>query len=152
MVSRTLVQLIEDNCERIADRIVRRQREDPDLVQVRRLPESELRDRAREVLKNLGRWLVAGREGETAQRYELLGQRRCRESIPLHEVVRSLHILRQHIVGFSREQGIAHNSLELYAQEELEHLVGLFFDGAVYHVVHGYEGAERRVASAAGGR
>jgi hypothetical protein len=152
MVSRTLVQTIEDNCERITDRIVGRQREDPDLVQVRRLPDSELRDRAREVLKNLGRWLVAGREGETAQRYESLGRRRCEESIPLHEVVRSLHILRQHIVGFVREQGIGHSSLELYAQEELEHLVGLFFDGAVYHVVRGYEGVVHRAAVAAGAR
>ena len=139
MVSRTLVQLIEDNYERITERIVRRQKEDPELSHVGSLPESELRDRAREVLKNLGRWLVAGREGETAERYERLGHLRCRQSIPLHEVVRSLHFLREYIVGFVREQGMGQSSLQLYALEELQYLAGLFFDGAVYHTVHGYE-------------
>ncbi len=152
MVSRTLVQTIEDNCERIAAKIIRQQREDPDLIHVGKLPESELRDRAMEVLKNLGRWLVAGSKGEIARRYESLGRRRCQEGIPLHEVVRSLHFLRQQIVGFVREQGIGQNAVQLYAEEELQHLAGLFFDGAVYHVVRGYEGAMSQAAQAARGR
>lgn len=70
MVSRTLVHMIEDNCERITARVVSRQRNDPDLAEVGRLPGSELKGRAREVLKNLGSWMVAGREGETARRDE----------------------------------------------------------------------------------
>ncbi len=148
MVSRTLVQTIEDNCERITARIVRHLRQDPKLAHISRLPESELQDRAREVLKNLGRWLVAGHEGEIAQRYESLGRHRREESIPLHEVVRSLHILREHIVDFVREQGIGQSAVQLYAEEELEHLVGLFFDGAVYHTVRGYEGAMHQEAHA----
>ncbi len=150
MVSRTLVQMIEDNCDRLTERIVRRQRETAELVHLGRLPESELRDRAREVLKNFGSWLMAGREGEAARRYEWLGRHRFEQSIPLHEVVMSLHILKEHIVDYVREQGVGRNSLELYAQEELEHMVGLFFDGAVYHAVHGYEGALRRAGSAGG--
>jgi hypothetical protein len=146
MVSRTLVQMIEDNCERITDRIVRRQREDPELIYMSKLPLSELRDRIHEVLKNLGKWLVEGREGETAKRYEGLGRHRFAESIPLHEVVRALHLLRENIVDFVREQGVGPGSLQLYAEEEFEHLIGLFFDGAVYHVVHGYETELRRAA------
>ncbi|MCC7174387.1 MAG: hypothetical protein IT159_04250 [Bryobacterales bacterium] len=150
MVSRTLVQMIEDNYERITARVMTRLRQDPDLVHVAGLPPSELADRTREVLKNLGRWLVAGREGETAHRYELLGRHRYEEAIPLHEVVRSLQILRESIVNFAREQGLAQSHVQLYAQEELEHLVGLFFDAAVYHVVHGYEAALHEAGSVAG--
>ena len=149
MVSRTLVQMIEDNCDRITARIIRRQREDPHLTCMKKLPESELRDRIHEVLKNLGLWLAAGQESDVAQRYEGLGRHRFEESIPLHEVVRALHILKGTILDFVREQGMGRNALELYAEEELEHFVGFFFDGAVYHVVHGYEGALRHAAHAA---
>lgn len=146
MFSRTLVQMIEDHCEQITERLLRHQRQDPALVQVRKLPESELRDRAGEVLKNLGHWLSAGREGELSSRYEQLGRRRFEESIPLHEVVRSLQILKENMIEYVREQGIRQNPVELYAEEELEHRVGLFFDRAVYHTVHGYETALRQKA------
>jgi hypothetical protein len=36
--------------------------------------------------------------------------------------------------------------IELYAEEELEHRVGRFFDFMLYHVVRGYEAAMRRAA------
>ena len=94
MVSRSLIQMIEDHCDSITARIVRELREDPLLPQMGTLPESELRDRTREVVKNLGHWLVPGQESEIARRYELLGRRRHEESIPLQEVVRALHTSR----------------------------------------------------------
>ena len=146
MVSRTLVQMIEDNGERITDRFIRQLRADARLVQFHTLPESELRDRAHDVLKNLGRWLVASHEGEIAHRYEALGRRRYEESIPLYEVVRALHTLRENIQAFVREQGIEHTPVQRYADEEFEHLLVLFFEGAVYHAVHGYETALRQAA------
>jgi len=146
MLSRTLVQMIEDHCEQITNRILRHQRQDPELIQVKKLPESELRDRAGEVLKNLGHWLSAGREAEVSSRYERLGHRRFEEAIPLYEVVRSLHILKTNMIEFVREQGIGQNPVQLYAEEELEHRIGLFFDEAVYHTVHGYETALRQKA------
>ncbi len=144
MISRTLVQMIEDNSERITDRFVKHLRADPRLVEFHTLPESELRDRAHDVLKNLGRWLVASHESEVAHRYEALGRRRYEETIPLYEVVRALHTLREDILAFVREQGVGETPMQLYAEEELEHLVGLFFDSAVYHTVHGYEIALRQ--------
>jgi len=146
MVSRTLVQMIEDSGERITDRFIRQLRADARLVQFHTLPESELRDRARDVLKNLGHWLVESHEGEIAHRYEALGRRRFEELIPLYEVVRALHTLRETIQAFVREQGIGQTHMQLHAEEQFEHLMGLFFDGAVYHTVHGYETALRQAA------
>ena len=146
MVSRTLIQMIEDHCESITARIVRKLREDPQLPQMGKLPDSELRDRAQEVVQNLGHWLVPGQEGEITRRYELLGRRRHEESIPLHEVVRALHILKDSILDHVHEQGLGRTALEIYAEEALEQRVGRFFDSAVYHVICGYEGAMHRVA------
>ncbi len=148
MISRSLVQMIEDHCEGITARIVRRLREDPLLPQMRTLPESELRDRARDVVKNLGHWLVPGRESEIARRYELLGQQRHQESIPLQEVVRALHILKDNILEYVREQGLGRTGVELYAEEQLEQRMSRFFDSAVYHVVCGYQGVMHQAAHA----
>jgi hypothetical protein len=149
MISRTLIQMIEDHCEAITARIVRKLREDPLLLQMGKLPDSELRERVQDVVKNLGRWLVPGQEGEIARRYESLGRRRHEESIPLHEVVLALHTLKDGILDHVREQGLGRNAVELYAEEELGQRVGRFFDVAVYHVVCGYEGAIHRAAHAA---
>ena len=146
MISRSLVQMIEDHCESITARIVRKLREDPLLPQMGTLPESELRDRTREVVKNLGHWLVPGRENEITRRYELLGRRRLEESIPLQEVVRALQTLKDNILDHVREQGLARSAVELYAEEQLEQQVGRFFDSAVYQVVCGYQGAMHRTA------
>jgi hypothetical protein len=38
-----------------------------------------------------------------------------------------------------RDQGTPTNTVELYAEEELEYRVGQFFDCLVYHLVKGYE-------------
>ena len=149
MVSRTLIQMIEDHCESITVRIVRKLREDPLLPHMGKLPDSELRDRVQDVVKNLGHWLVPGQEGEIARRYELLGRRRHEESIPLHEVVRALHTLKDGILDHVREQGLGRTAVQLYVEEELEQRVSRFFDGAVYHVVCGYEGAMHRAAHVA---
>jgi len=134
--------MIEDHSDGIADRFVRRLRQDAHLAQISRLPESELRGRALDVVRNFGHWLVPGQEQETAQRFEDLGRRRAAESIPLCEVVRALQILKEDVLDYVREQGVGRTYLELYAEEELEHIAGKFFDSAVYHVVCGYEGAK----------
>lgn len=148
MIPRTIVQMIEDNGERITHRFVKQVRKDPRMAQFHTLPESELRDRAYDVVKNLGRWLVVSQEGEIALRYEALGCRRFQESIPLSEVVLALHTLRENIEAFVREQGIGQTHMQLYAEEEFEHLLGLFFDEAVYRVVRGYETALQQAAHA----
>ena len=135
--------MIEDHSEQITHRVVERIRHNRELKEMARLPESELKDRALEVLRNLGHWLSASQKDEVAKRYEKLGRRRFEEDIPLYEVVRCLFILRDSMVDFVREQGVVQNALALYAEEELEYRVGAFFGNVVYHVVRGYELALR---------
>jgi hypothetical protein len=55
------------------------------------------------------------------------------------------------MMDFVQEQGLRNDSVEfyvelysyvdLYAEEELEHRVGRFFDDLVVHLVRGYEAA-----------
>ena len=149
MISAKLVQLIEDHSDTITDRVVREIRHHPRMHHIGRLPETELRDVCQDVLKRLGHWLLASREDEVARHFEAQGRVRAKEKVPLHEVVNGSHILKERMLDYVRDQGIAQTSVELYAEEELEHQIGVFFDAVVYHVVKGYEEAFTLAAAAA---
>jgi hypothetical protein len=139
MLSAKLVQLIEDHWEPLTRRILIIIRADPRLAHFRTLSESDLHDRVGQICKNLGRWLAAGDDEHLATVYESLARNRFREAVPIDEVVHATHLVKHRMLDFVRDQGITQTSVELYAQEELEHRVGLFFDAVVYHLVRGYE-------------
>jgi hypothetical protein len=48
------------------------------------------------------------------------------------------------MLSFVRDQGLGQTTVEVYAEEELEHHVGLFFDCVVHCLVRGYEDEMRQ--------
>ncbi len=142
-----LIRLIEDHWDPLTDRIIRRMREDARVRHLGSLPETDLRGRARDILQHLGDWLPAGRERDIADRFERLGMRRRDEGVPLEELVLSYIIIKDTVIDYVRSQGIA-SSVELWAEEELEHSLGTFFDSLVYHLVRGYMAAARTATAA----
>jgi len=148
MLSGKLIHLIEAHQEQIAANVLREIRRHPDLAALRKLSDVELRERGQQILEHLGHWLSEGHEAEIEQRYEVLGRARFEESIPLHESVRALTIIKDKMIDFVHDQGIAKTSVDLYAEEELERRVGRFFDELAIHMVRGYETAWRRAAHA----
>ena len=153
MLSAKLIAMIEDNWETIAARVIGKIRHDPEMTVLRKMPESELREWGREITRNFGHWLASS-EPEVARRYESVGRTRFQQSVPLHESVHGLHLVKNAILDFIRDQGIEQTTVHIYAEEELEHRVGRFFDCVVYHLVKGYEEALRQAAHmlAAAGR
>ena len=147
MLSARLIRLIEAHQEEISIRVLHDIRRHPDLPHMRNLQELELRGRGRQILAQLGKWLAE--DEEIAREYEHLGGTRYEESIPLHESVRALYLVKNKLIDFVKEQGVKRDSMELYAEEELERRVDRFFDELVIHLVRGYEGAWRRAAHAA---
>jgi hypothetical protein len=148
MLSARLVRLIETHHKQIGDRILRDIARQPDLTHLQRVPETEVRERGQLILEHLGEWL-AGNAEELGRMQEEVGRRRFEQTIPLHEAVRALCIVKYHVIEFIEEQGIPRDSLGLYAEEELEHRLGLFFDNMIVHLVRGYEAAWHRAARAA---
>ena len=148
MLSSKLIRLIEDHWEDLAVKCIRMLREHPGLDQFRKLPESALQDWGRVLLKNLGEWLISKKDEEVGRFYEGVGRARYRELVPLHESVLALHLLKDTVVDYVRDRGFAQSSVDLYAEEELEHRLGLFFDTLVYHMVKGYETELRRAMHA----
>lgn len=152
MLSHRLIQVIEDHCEQLTDQVIRRIRMDPELTHIGQLPTSDLHESRSILIRNLGAWLAGEDRSKLRNHYEEIGRERFEGGIPLHECVRGLHILKQEIVDFARNQGFAQSPVEIYAEEELERRVDRFIDFLLYHLVRGYEGAlrgARTVASVA---
>jgi hypothetical protein len=148
MLSARLIHLIEAHQEEISTTVLHDIRRHPDLSHIRNLQDAELRERGRQILAHLGKWLAEAREEELGREYEHIGKTRYEESIPLHESVRALCIIKDKMIDFVKDQGVKRDSMELYAEEELERRVDRFFDELVIHLVRGYEGAWRRAAHA----
>ena len=149
MLSGQLIHLIEVHQEEITNRIIHEIRRRTDLNHFQKLHDAELRHQCRQILAHLGSWLVEEKQEELARQYEQIGKKRFEESIPQHESVRALFIIKDKMIEFVKEQGIRKDSVELYAEEELEHRVGRFFDDLVIHLVCGYEAAWRSAAKVA---
>ena len=145
LLSGKLIQLIQDHADSIARTLTERVRSHPDLHVLAKRPSNELTRWCSDQVTNLNSSLMAGRN-ELKQRYRAFGSARFEESIPLHEAVLRLLLLKDSIIEFVHEQGLPMTALDLYTQEELEHRIGRFFDIAVYSVVCGYEEALQKAA------
>lgn len=118
----------------------------PELPTLARESDAELRQWSGEILENLGYLLSAPKSDDVRRRYQIMGRLRFEQSIPLHEAILRLQLLKEQIVDFVHHQGFPMTSLQLYAEEELEMRIDRFFDALVYHVVCGYEGAMKVAA------
>ena len=143
MLSARLIHLIETHHKELADRVLRGIWRRQDLSHIARLPEAELRERGRTIIEHLGEWLL-GNEEEIGKRQEAVGRLRFEQSVPLHESVHALCLIKNTVIEFIEEQGIPRDTIGLYAEEELEHRLGKFFDQLIIHLVRGYERAWRR--------
>ncbi len=145
MLSPRLIQRIEENWEAIAAQVIHETRRDQQVIHYHQLTEFELRERAHDVVKNLVNWLSTGREDDVALRYESLGRRRCRDGVPLHEVVYKLSLIRRCISTYVMEQNLNLTPIQIYEELELLRSLNRFFDLVVPNVVRGYEAELREL-------
>jgi len=149
MVAPKLVQMIEDHWDSISARTLRRIRNCVDMPHLKDMPESDLQLISQRTLHNLSHWLHNDPDVEIARRYEEVGQQRFRDGMPLCEAVRGIQLVKESTLDFVRDQGFASTSVEILAEEELEHRLGRFFDMLIFHLVKGYEDAMRKAIALA---
>jgi hypothetical protein len=133
-----MVKLIESRADELAELMVRKVRESPRMAAYHRFGDDELGERARLVYANLGKWLQEASEGLVEEEYLRLGKLRCRERIPLSQVIWALLLIRRNLWQFIELQGWDTVS-DLQRTLDLEILVVRFFDRAILHTVTGYE-------------
>src|ERR1017187_2973034 len=148
MISGKLVHLMEKHEEEITDRVAEQIRRDPAMAHTRAILRTGLWQWHRELLESLSHWLTTGNSEALAGRYQHAGRERFEQGVPLHECVRDLCVLRETLLDYVEEHTFNKDSVELYAEEELDRRVGRFFDLLTVHLVRGYESAAQYVGVA----
>jgi hypothetical protein len=100
------------------------------------------------LLESLTHWLDRGNSETLQRRFQHVGRERLEQAVPLHECVRDLCLLKQVLLDFVEEHTLTKDSMELYAEEELDRRVGRFFDLSIVDLVRGYESGRRHVVAA----
>ena len=139
MLSRRLVQIIEDHAEQLARGLIDDLRSNNRTPHYHQLSREEIHLRTYGVYRNLGRWLNDETESAIESSYTQLGKTRLAEGIPLNEIVYSLGLTKNHLLEHIHFSGMVDSAVELHGDRELQRLVGRFFDKAVYYTVKGFE-------------
>ena len=150
MLANRLIQLIENHSEALTQTVLHDVLTNENTISFRKVPRSELKPRIAAMYEKLGKWIGNPDEDDIRQEYEDWGRTRFRQGIPFSEIVYVLMLTKKHLRKFIREHGLVDFSgdrvtpgelvpVELYAIQELNYLVGDFFDRALYHLVRGYE-------------
>ena len=150
MLSARLIELIRTNAEHLTRDVLKDYATNPRTRHWSVVPAAELEQRVISTYRNLGNWIGDPREEAVQAEYEEWGRKRYRNGIPLSEVVFAVILLKNHLRKYIREHGLVEHSrdrhaseeilpVHLYGIQELNYLVGDFFDKALYHLARGYE-------------
>ena len=138
-LSGRLTTLVEAHADRLTRDTVNKLQSSQQTPSYRKLPYGELHFRVNEVYQNLGRWLWEKTDFVIQSWYNELGERRFTEGIPLSEVLWALTVTKQQLIDDLDACTIADSAIELYRRQELDRLIGHFFDRAAYYTAVGYE-------------
>jgi hypothetical protein len=150
MLSARLIELIQTHAASLARETAGDLLTDEHTRSYAQFSEAELHPRVLKLYSNLGSWIGNPDEGPVRKEYEELGRVGHSRGIPLSEIVYTLSIIKKHLRRYIRDHGliafsgdrIAPNEMipfELYGIQELNYLVGDFFDRALYYLTCGYE-------------
>ena len=160
MLASRLIQLVETHADSLAREAVEDLLTNERTTSFQKASRAELELRLVVLYQNLGNWLANPKEDDVREEYEHWGRTRYRQGIPLCEIIYSVILSKRHLRRFIREHGLVAFSgdrvapgelvpVELYSIQELNYLVGDFFDQALYHLASGYEAAAKTSRSAA---
>jgi hypothetical protein len=142
--------MIQDHAEDLTSEVLKDLGTNPRTPAYHRLSQDELHRRVYDVYHNLGRWLGEKSDTQVESTYNNLGRTRRTEGVPVSEVTYALILVKEHLRQYIRRAGLVDSAVELYQEEELNLMIGHFFDKAMYYTIRGYEeGAATRPTSVA---
>jgi hypothetical protein len=150
LLSARLIELIQTHAEYLTRDVLKDFATNPRTRHWGVVPSNELEQRVFRTYLNLGDWIGDPKEDKVQAEYEEWGRKRYRNRIPLSEIVYAVLMLKHHLRKFIRDHGLIDDSrdrqapqeilpVHLYGIQELNYLVGDFFDKALYYLARGYE-------------
>ena len=155
MLTTRLIQLIESHATSLCSEAMQDIVTNEHTSSFRRVPVAELEQRIAALYLNLTRWIGKPDDAAVQEEYEQWGRTRFHQGIPLSEIIYCLILSKGHLRKFIREHGLIDFSgdrvtpdelipVQLHGIQELNYMVGEFFDRALYCLTRGYETAERK--------
>jgi hypothetical protein len=138
------MNLIENHAERITKKVVEKVRSREETRHYLEISEDVTEDRIAQVIRNvhlrLGNWLNEDKPKNTLFAYYAnLGSSRCKEGIPLAEVVMIFQLIKRAIWHELKDQIIVNNGFTLNEFMEINYQVNLFFDRIIHALITGYQ-------------
>jgi len=143
MIALRLVRLIESHSEGLAESLLHKLERSSRAAELRKVPPQEIRERGREVYRNLSDWLLTKTDEDIERVYKRLGRRRAEQGVSMSAVCWALMMTEENLWDFLELEGMREQPLEILGSFELLRLLDQFFDQAVYFATLGYEGYER---------
>jgi hypothetical protein len=140
-LSGRLIKVVEGNAELLTQDVVMKLQTSPLTPAYHGLSDREIHGRVYAVYHEMGVWLWEKSTSVIETWYARLGGERCEEGIPLGQVLWALILTKDHLVNFMDTYSFADSAVELYQQQELDRIIGHFFDRAMCYTVEGYERA-----------
>jgi hypothetical protein len=139
MLSAHMVRMIEDHAEELTHGLIHDLQSNRRTASYHKLSQEELHHRLYDVYRNLSHWLGHKTDQAIESAYSELGKKRCMEGIPLSEVIYALILTKYHLRDYIRSAGLGDSAVDLHQEQELQLVLGHFFDKAIFYTVRSYE-------------
>jgi hypothetical protein len=139
MIALRLVRLIESHSEELAESLLHKIERSTRAADFRRVPAHEIKERAREVYRNLSDWILTKTDEDIENVYKPVGRRRAEQGVTLSALCWALMMTEENLWDFLEMEGMRERPLEILGGFELLRLMDQFFDQAVYYATVGYE-------------
>ncbi len=139
MIALRLVRLIEDHSEELAETLLRKLERCTRVAGFRIVHAQEIRERSREIYKNLSDWLLTKTDDDIERIYVPLGRRRAEQGVPLSAMIWAINMTEENLWDFLEMEGMRERPLEILGGFELLRMLDQFFDQAIYYAAVGYE-------------
>jgi hypothetical protein len=135
--------MIEDHAEELTRSVVEDLKTNPKTPYMHELSTQELHDQSYAVYRNFGQWLMEFSDDAIKAFHFKVARHRLEEGIPLQEIVFAYILKKYHLRDYIRTSGMVDSAVELLQEQELHHLIGSFFDKAIYYTVKEYQETEK---------
>lgn len=139
MIALRLVHLIESHSEQLAEALINKLERSSRAGELKKVPPHEIKERTREVYRNLSDWLLTKTEDDIERVYVPVGRRRAEQGVTLSALCWALMMTEENLWDFLELQGMRERPLEILGGFELLRLLDTFFDDAIYFSTLGYE-------------
>ncbi len=118
MISAKKIERLDRFWEAVAADVEAQLRTDGHVIHYQSLSRLEIRERVRDVVRHLQQWMTNQNDEVLAARFRALGDIRCQQGIPLHEVIYKMAIIKQKLARRVLESDPSFGVIEVYEEYE----------------------------------